>query len=138
MGSCAVRLAFYKAEGNFFDKLIRWWTNSKYSHVEIVVSTDWYSSSYRDNGVRVKSMKAPNPESWDYVDVEIDLDVLEAVYDEHSGKGYDWLGILFSQWIPLNIHQKSKCYCSEFCAEVLQLPKTGLSPQELFEQVSKN
>ncbi len=78
-------------------------------------------------------MKAPNPDSWDYVDIEIDEYILEAVYDEHQGKGYDWLGIFFSQWIPLNIHQKSKCYCSEFCAEVLQLDKTGVSPQELYE-----
>lgn len=132
-----MKLAFYRAEGNYFDKLIRWWTKSKYSHVEIAYGSEWYSSSYRDNGVRVKTMNTPNPNSWDYVEVDVDEDILEAVFREHKGKGYDWLGILFTQWIPLNIHQKSKCYCSEFCAEVLQLGNTGVSPKELYEILIK-
>ena len=131
------KLAFYKGEGRLFDKLVRRWTKSKYSHVEIVVDDNWYSSSYRDDGVRLKIMSSPNPDSWDYIDVEIDMDILEAVFREHNGKGYDWLGIFFSQWIPLNIHQKSKCYCSEFCAEALQFGKTNVSPSELYKLVNK-
>lgn len=127
------QLAFYKAKGTLFDKLVRWRTKSIYSHVEIAIESDWYSSSARDGGVRIKEMTSPNPDNWDYVDIDIDLDILEAVFREHQLKGYDWLGILFTELIPLNIHQKSKTYCSEFCAEVLQLGKTNISPQDLYE-----
>lgn len=130
-------LAFYKAEGNYFDKLIRWWTKSKYSHVEIVYGDKWYSSSYRDDGVRVKAMKAPNPDSWDYVEVDVDPDRLEDVYMKHVGKGYDWLGIALSEWLPLGIQNDYKCYCSEFCAEVIGLGKTNISPKRLHEIVTK-
>lgn len=30
------KIAFYKAKGNYVDKAIRIWTNSPYSHCEIV------------------------------------------------------------------------------------------------------
>jgi hypothetical protein len=41
-----VKLAFYKAKGNWIDLLIRVFTNSPYSHVEIVLNKDWYSSRF--------------------------------------------------------------------------------------------
>ena len=132
-----VRLAFYKGEGKLFDKLVRFWTRSKYSHVEIAIGHLWYSASYMDKGVRMKSMPNPNPNSWDYIEVDMDSDIFEAVYREHKGKGYDWLGILFSQFIPLNIHQKSKCYCSEFCAEALPLSRTDISPEGLYRHLKQ-
>ena len=53
MDSRAVRLAFYKGEGDWVDKLVRWWTKSQYSHVE-VVGNMWVSSSPRDGGVNAK------------------------------------------------------------------------------------
>ena len=52
-----MKLAFYKAKGDWVDLLIRVFTNSKYSHVEIVHIKDWYSSSPRDGGVRVKQIQ---------------------------------------------------------------------------------
>ena len=48
------KIAFYKAKGNIIDKSIRLWTRSKYSHCEIVIGENWYSSSPRDKGVRAK------------------------------------------------------------------------------------
>ena len=51
-----MKLAFYKGKGNWVDLIIRVFTNSPYSHVEIVLNKDWYSSSPRDGGVRVKQI----------------------------------------------------------------------------------
>lgn len=62
MGSCAVRLAFYKGEGDWVDKVVRWWTKSQYSHVEVIVGDTWYSSSPRDGGVRSMQMEDYNAE----------------------------------------------------------------------------
>ena len=45
------KLAFYKAKGNWIDFLVRVFTNSPYSHCELVINKDWYSSSPRDGGV---------------------------------------------------------------------------------------
>ena len=45
-----IRLAFYKGKGDWVDKLVRWWTKSQYSHVEVVVGNTWISSSPRDGG----------------------------------------------------------------------------------------
>lgn len=49
-----VQLAFYKAKGDWVDKVIRWWTSSKYSHCEVVIGDEWFSSSPRDGGVNAK------------------------------------------------------------------------------------
>ena len=52
----AVQLAMYKAKGDLFNGLIRWWTGSQYSHCELVVRGVCYSSTIRDGGVRAKVM----------------------------------------------------------------------------------
>lgn len=51
-----VQIAFYKAKGNWIDLATRIWTNSHYSHCEIVSNKDWYSSSPRDGGARIKQI----------------------------------------------------------------------------------
>ena len=130
------KLAFYKGKGSATDKVVRWWTSSPYSHVEIVVGDEWYSSSPRDGGVRVKTITSPNPDSWDYVEVSVDMEQLQCVFIRHDGKGYDWLGVLLSQWIPLGLENKDKCFCSEFCAEVVGLRDTNINPQTLYDMVS--
>ena len=56
-----MRVAFYKGEGNFFDKLIRWWTKSSYSHCELIFSDGiFFSADPRDGGVRYKNI-VPDP-----------------------------------------------------------------------------
>ena len=77
------KLAFYKAKGTLIDLLIRVFTNSKYSHVEIVCNKDWYSSSPRDGGVRVKQI-IDDGNSWDFIEVEIDKERLYQKYRERQ------------------------------------------------------
>lgn len=62
-------LAFYKGEGLAFNRIIRWWTKSIYSHTELVIEGQSYSASERkgEKGARVKLI-AFNPEHWDFVD----------------------------------------------------------------------
>jgi hypothetical protein len=114
------QLALYKAKGTLVDLAVRIWTNSPYSHCEIVVNKDWYSSSPRDGGVRVKQI-IDDGNSWDFIEVDIDLERLYEVYRKHRGKGYDYKGIFFSNILGLKWHNKDKMTCSEFCADVLGL-----------------
>ena len=141
-----IRLAFYKGEGDIFDKLIRLWTRSPYSHVEMVFGDLWYSSSPRDGGVRLKLID-PSPEHWDFVD----LDVIPKKREEmrkflisQLGKKYDWTGILLSQILPLDAQDPNRWFCSEICTAALKAGGVGLknhpqwySPARLYREVSR-
>ena len=136
MGSCAVRLAFYKGEGNWVDKVVRWWTKSQYSHVEVVVGDMWYSSSPRDGGVRSMRMEDYNAEHWDIIGYPgVSASDVFDLFRKTKGSKYDFIGILFSQVLPIGLHSSTKWYCSEWAAE-LKYNNTNISPQELYELVS--
>jgi hypothetical protein len=131
-----MKVAFYKGKGDWTDKLIRWFTSSKYSHVEIVHNDGtWYTSSARDGGV-VKRRIRLNPDHWDIVEIDISESRLLALYDKTKGEKYDYLGILLSQIIPMHIQDKHKWFCSEWCSKVLgaKYPET-FSPEDVYMYV---
>ena len=102
------RIAFYKAKGDIVDKSIRLWTRSKYSHCEIVIGENWYSSSPRDKGVRVKQIIDDNG-SWDFIETDIEINKRD---------------------------NNKKVTCSEFCAEVLGYSEPEVySPQDVFNKI---
>mgnify|MGYP002641809513 CR=1 FL=1 len=127
------RLAFYIASnGNWIDKTIAWYTNSKYSHVELVVGEYWYSTSPRDLQVRKKKI-VPTEGRWDFIEVDTDLDYIINFYSSTEGMKYDWLGIFLSQFIPLGIQSERRWFCSEWCASALKLTESSqYSPQGLY------
>jgi len=134
-------LAFYKHSGTWVDKIIRWGTSSKYSHVEIVVNElseihpVWYSSSPRDGGVR-RMVRPVDTNRWDLFEVEIDEYTLNNHYYHKRGTGYDFLCIFFTHILPLGIHSSVKEVCSEFCGAVMGKPSPHkYSPQGLYELV---
>ena len=68
-----MKAAFYKETRpglpGIYNRLVRWWTKSPYSHVELVVSTGRaWSSSFEDGGVRSKLIDL-DPAKWDLVDL---------------------------------------------------------------------
>lgn len=131
------KIAFYKvSKGNWIDKLIGWWTKSEYSHSELVIDQWWYSISPRDVKLRRKNIQ-PNPEHWDYVDVEIDELWFKVLYKKYEGCGYDWLGIALTEWLPLNVEHPKKFYCSEWCAKVIGYSPAQMSPQKLWEKINE-
>ena len=129
------RLAFYKAEGTLVDKVIRWWTRSNYSHVELVIDGLWYSSSPRDGGVRKATIVAKD--NWDLVEVEVEEAWVEDLYRTTEKCGYDFKGILGNEILPFRVHSESKYYCSEWCAEALRLEDTLVSPEKLYQLVAE-
>lgn len=131
-------LYFYKAEyGSWVDKLIAWWTDSKYSHVELHVGNgQFFSSSPREGEVRYKYIDIKQ-EHWDIVllpvDTKVDLIRMEGLI----GKKYDWLGIFMHQFLPLNTQWSFKWWCSEAIGYVLGLDNFRINPQELYEIYSE-
>jgi hypothetical protein len=118
-----IKLTFYKAyQGNLTDKIISWWTKGPYSHVEIVVGPDvnnlaMYSSSGLDGGVRKKPHRY-DTNKWEYIDIDLNLNILLQIYNKTKDCKYDYSGIL-GFVLPLQ-DRENKWFCSEWVSNVLK------------------
>ena len=139
-----IKLAFYKGKGDWKDKFIRFWTRSKYSHVELVLGEYWISTSPRINAVAKRKINY-HPENWDIVDASnkskySSEEILER-YEKIKGAKYDWLAIFFSVGIfnLLNnciLENKDKYICSETAAYLIGLDNAcKYDPGDLAEWV---
>ena len=117
-----IYLALYKGKGTLFNALIRLWTRSKYSHCEIIMPDGrWLSASAMDGGVRAKAITLDG--KWDLIALPwADVSLIEKLYRDNEGKGYDWLGLLGSQLVPITVDNPRRMFCSEFCAAALGFP----------------
>ena len=147
-----IKIAFYKAKGNWVDKLIRLWTRSIYSHCELVINDEdellWISSSPRDGGVRILQNPSMNPNNWDYITIpntnSTDIQLINKLTASQLGKKYDWLGIFFTQFLPLNIQNPNRWFCSEIVTYLLKESLLSIknkpswySPGELYIELLK-
>jgi len=132
-----MKIAFYKAEGDWTDKLIRFWTVGNYSHCELVIGDDWYTSSWYDGGV-VRRKIHPSTEHWDFIELPSKyIDRTLSLFNQTKGAKYDLLGILLNEFIPLKKQDNKKWYCSEWCAEALGLG-VKVSPNALYKVIKNN
>ena len=127
----SVKLAMYKAKGNWLNSLICWWTGSQYSHCELVINGTCYSSSIRDGGVRGKVMALP-ADKWDVIDVPwADEYAAQQWFDAHANDRYGFADLLLCQLFGMRRDSRG-VFCSEACAAALGLPDpTRFSPGEL-------
>jgi hypothetical protein len=115
-----MKLALYKGAGRLFDKAIRTWTQSPYSHCELVTDDGLFlSSSPRDGGVRAKRQEVDSSK-WDFIPLPYtdQSEIIKKFYKE-CGKEYDWKGIIGTQIFHLGIQSDTKWFCSEICAYLL-------------------
>ena len=110
-----VYIAFYKSQSHVFNRAVSWWTRGPYSHVELVVNGVWYSSSFRDGGVRAKKIDH-DPNHWDLIPAPW-IDVQSAVdwFHQHMDLKYDVLGLVgfVARRVPDSRHMY---FCSEAVA----------------------
>lgn len=103
------------------DSLIRKITRGIYSHCEIAIERDdgqydCYTSSPRDGGVRLKTMRLPD-DKWNLIPIDISAETVQQFYQHTQGKAYDYLGALGMVFgLPEN---PRRYFCSEWCATVL-------------------
>ena len=115
-----IRIAFFKGnKREWHHRFVRWWTRSPYSHAEIVLEGDtWVSISpflFARVAARVRT-HVPDSD-WDYLDFRVTSEELGALKDfvsETTGDGYDWIGMLLSQVLPIIIKGKGRWYCSSW------------------------
>ena len=69
-----IKVAFYKGRGDLFNKIVRWWTKSPYSHTELILpdGVTWirigpFSLS------KLSAIKRENwePQNWDFVTLKV-------------------------------------------------------------------
>ena len=153
-----IKVAFYKGEGNWKNKVIRWWTKSPYSHAELILpdGTTWVSiSPMLTSTVSERNIDTvKNLNDWDILSFELSwrepvrdyqLGQLYSFIEETKGAKYDWLGMILSQMCPYLIKHRDKWYCSEWIAhalvkarvvkwEKLQIYRTpNLAPGKLYD-----
>lgn len=146
-----MKLAFYKAKnGTLYDKLIGLVTLGPYSHCELIFSNKlWFSSSPRDDGVRLKAI-SHIPENWEFLDIQqifslspTDEKVILHWAESQCGLGYDWNGI-YRFIIPFLKPSAQDWFCSEICICALQqvgllldLKPYNCSPNYLYKYINR-
>ena len=120
--TCRVQLASRKNDTRLSARAIRWWTNSIYSHDELVVDGVCYSSSAMDGGVRAKVINL-NPDKWDVISLPwADAARVLAHYEKTQDDRYGWLGIIFNQVFNSGRSFSEAPFCSQWCAAALGIP----------------
>ena len=127
-----VQIAMYKGKGNLFNKAIRWWTNSIYSHCELVVDDVCYSSSAMDGGVRSKEINLQDGK-WDLFDLPwVDGKQVVDYFKATDLYRYGYLGLITAQIFNSGKGQSKAPFCSEWCAKACGIPTaSSLSPHTL-------
>ena len=122
-----IKVAFYKGKGNFINGIVRWWTKSVYSHAEIMLpdGITWIGiSPFLKSKVASRKKIIIDYSEWDFVDINVNqeqLDIVMEFFEYTEGHGYDWIGMLLSQFLPCKIKHKKRWYCSEWIAYALRI-----------------
>jgi len=136
------------------NSVVRWWTKSIYSHAELVLPdrVTWLGiSPFLKSKVDARKKLLINALEWDFITIEVSeqqLEIIMEFFEETRGCGYDWVGMLLSQFLPCKIKHKRKWYCSEWIAYALRIScvfdwrtikiydRKDLSPAILYDLVS--
>ena len=129
----SVQLALYRPHRptDFGGRLVCWWTGSPYSHCELVVDGECYSSSIRDGGVR-KKVFALDPAHWDLIALPwVKASSVLLQFARTKGQPYGWRDLLLRQVFNKR-GDTTGWFCSEWCAAALGLSRPqGYSPGDL-------
>jgi len=121
------RACFYKGvhpgPSGIYNRVVRWWTSSPYSHMEIQF-TDGLSASasYMDGGVRFKKINYSTDANWDFIDLPKWMEQYARKYfEDRVGWKYDLLGNLHFVFSPIQ-GSRNRIFCSEGGMEACGVP----------------
>lgn len=119
-------LALYKGTRpglpGIYNRLVRLWTRSQYSHCELVFSDGVAaSSSFEDKGVRFKQIDFDSTR-WDFILLPAGLESAARIwFENHIGQPYDLVGNIHFLAAPI-VGLKDAWICSEAGAAALGIP----------------
>ena len=125
-----IYLAFYRGEGRFFsDTVVQYITRSQFSHCEMFASDEpplageshqCVTAVGKDGGVRTKQITF-EPARWEFVEVPwAPADTMARALGL-MGKGYDFWGLLMTQFLNFRRHTPDRWFCSKLCAYAMGL-----------------
>ena len=122
------------------DSITKFFTRGQFSHCEIALHLGdgyykCYSSSYRDGGVRTKTMQL-DPTKWQLIPIHVSDTQIKRYFGVTRDSGYDLLGAL---GVVAGFREhKSKYFCSEWCYNAIFDSQDGwrFSPAQLAEMTS--
>ena len=123
-----MKIALYKGTRpgwyGLFNRAVRWWIKSPYSHIELVFSDGISgSSSGVDGGVRLKYINY-DASRWDFIDVKNGDEVYARKYiEDRIGWKYDYIGLFGFLFRPI-VGERRKQFCSEIVAGALKYRET--------------
>ena len=110
-------ISFHKPKGSV-GFLISAWTLGKYSHVEFIYNDEVILAN--PGGVRKQPFEYKKNFDIFELDKTIEAQDILEFFEEVKGAGYDYKGILGSQFLWfLNSHDDKKYFCSEFCLNAI-------------------
>lgn len=123
-----IYLAFYRGEGRFLsDTVVQWVTRSEFSHCELFTSDappregethTCITAVGKKGGVCVKEVTF-RPGAYEFVPVPwAPHDTLEKAINL-LGQGYDYWGLLMTQFLNLRRHADGRWFCSKLAAWAL-------------------
>jgi hypothetical protein len=126
-----IRIAFYKNGRGLVHNVVRWYTNSKYSHAELIMpdGTTWITiSPFYNSRVTPRIVSEYDEDKWDFIDLPLSqrdpvreyqkINLVKFIEDT-SGDRYDWPGMLLSNLTPFKVRRANRWYCSEWIAYAL-------------------
>jgi hypothetical protein len=122
-----IKIAFYRGKGTLINSIVRWWTGSVYSHAELILNDNvtWIGiSPFVKSKISKRIELDVDQSQWDFYAIEITKEQNEIIlefFDETKGEGYDWIGMLLSQFLPCKIKHRKRWYCSEWIAYALRI-----------------
>lgn len=126
-----IRIAFYKNGEGAIHKIIRWYTDSKYSHAELVMpdGVTWITiSPVYNSRVTPRVVLDYDESKWDFIELPLSWrepvkkyqkEQLNKFVQETAGNRYDWPGMLLSNLSPFKVRRANRWYCSEWIAHAL-------------------
>lgn len=141
-------VAFYKSNtGNILDKSIDMWSSfiakllyrirdniDGFSHVELIFSNGLsFSSSPRDGGTRFKWIEY-DINQWEFLSIDSPYSE-EEIYNAAvvlDDLEYDYLGLFLHEFLPLNIDNQKRWWCSEIICYLLGIKNYKISPNYLY------
>lgn len=120
------RVAFYRGPGSVVHKIIKWWTGSSYSHVELVLPDDARVGirPWKEGVVKCWKEVEDDLEHWDFVAIPATSDQFAKInefFEDTHGQPYDWFGVLASHLTPFRLKHVGRWYCSEWVARALHV-----------------
>jgi hypothetical protein len=124
-----MKIVFFKGK-DIFSKFVCWWTGGDWSHCEIMFigqgGVEYSFSANTRTGVTLQKSESVYLHYTGCLQETIglpfvDQSELTPLIDSELGCGYDWIGIFFTQGIPLQWESSTKWFCSELCAKIVQM-----------------